>query len=273
MAQRLTDALGRELLLEATPRRIVSLVPSLTEWLFAIGAGDQVIGVTDFCLHPADGVAAKARVRGTKNPDRAAIIDLRPDLVIASREENRERDVLALAAAGIQVYVTDIRAVAGAIATLAELARLLEHDSQAMPLLDDMHAALAEALVAPRESVRVLVPIWRDPWMAIGNDSYAHDLLTVCGATNVAATLPGRYPRFQIADIPALRPEVILLPSEPYRFTADDLPALRAAWNGPIRFVDGELLTWYGPRIPLALRTFRALFEHDIAEPPREERL
>ncbi len=271
MTQQLTDALGRALLLAATPRRIVSLVPSLTEWLFAIGADEQIVGVTNFCLHPAGGVATKTRVRGTKNPDRAAIIELRPDLVIASCEENRERDVIALEAAGIQVYVTDIRTVAGAIETLAELARLLERDSQAAPLLDEMRATLAESLATPRESRRVLAPIWRNPWMAIGDDSYAHDLLTVCGALNVAATLPGRYPRFQLADIPELRPEVILLPSEPYRFTTDDLPALRAAWTGPVQFVDGELLTWYGPRIPLALRTFRALFEHGTTATPRAQ--
>lgn len=106
------DALGRRLDLPAVPQRIVSLVPSLTEWLFALGLAEQIVGVTDFCLHPAELVAHKPKLRGTKNPERAAIIALQPDLVIASKEENRQRDVDALGAAGVPVYVTDITTVA-----------------------------------------------------------------------------------------------------------------------------------------------------------------
>jgi ABC-type Fe3+-hydroxamate transport system substrate-binding protein len=189
--------------------------------------------------------------------------------VIASREENRERDVIALEAAGINVYVTDIRSVAGAIETLHELARIMDHDSQAAPLIAEMRSVFHESSRAAHESLRVLVPIWRDPWMAVGDDSYAHDLLAVCGATNVAAALPGRYPRFTLDAIAALRPDVILLPSEPYRFTEDDLPALRESWTGAVKFVDGELLTWYGPRIPLALRTFRALLRPQTTDDRR----
>jgi ABC-type Fe3+-hydroxamate transport system substrate-binding protein len=266
MMERITDELGRELLIPASPRRVVSLVPSLTEWLFAIGAEEHVVGVTDFCLHPAEGVARATRVRGTKNPDCAAIVAVQPDLVIASREENRERDVITLAESGVAVYVTDIRTVTGALESLAEIARILDHDSGAAPPLAEMRAALRESPARSHESRRVLTPIWRDPWMAVGGDSYAHDLLAVCGATNVAAALPGRYPRFELRDIARLRPDVILLPSEPYRFSEADLPALHESWDGPVRFVDGELLTWYGPRIPLAIRTFRELLRSPTAD-------
>lgn len=254
----ITDALGRALTIPDPPRRIVSLVPSLTEWLFAIGLGERVVGVTEYCMHPRDGVISKPKLRGTKNPDRAAIIALAPDVVIANKEENRARDVEALTSAGVNVYVTDPRTILGAIDTLATLADLLGANQSAQPYLAAMQAAYAD-LPAPRTGPRVLVPIWRDPWMAIGADTYAHDLLESCGAINVAADLEGRYPRFDLDTISALRPDLILLPSEPYAFSAADLPALQSIFAGSIRFVDGELLTWYGPRIPLALRAFRDL--------------
>jgi ABC-type Fe3+-hydroxamate transport system substrate-binding protein len=260
----IVDALNRSLELPRSPQRIVSLVPSLTEWLFALGLDDRVVGVTDFCTQPADAVAAKPKLRGTKNPDRARIIALAPDLIIANKEENRERDVAALAEVGLAVYVTDLCTVAGAIDTLTTLAALLDASAAARPYLDEMRVCYAEAIREGQATRRVLVPIWRDPWMAIGAATYADDLLRICGGLNVAAELPGRYPRFELAQIAALRPELILLPSEPYAFSPADLPPLTAVFDGPVRFVDGELLTWYGPRMPRALRVFRALLRQDL---------
>ncbi|HEX6291033.1 MAG TPA: helical backbone metal receptor [Herpetosiphonaceae bacterium] len=255
------DALNRVLDVPRTPQRIVSLVPSLTEWLFALGLDERVVGVTDFCTRPTAAVAAKPRLRGTKNPDRARIIALEPDLVIANKEENRERDVEALAAAGLAVFVTDPCTVAQAIETLAGLAQVVDAADAAQPLLAEMRAVYAETMAVADPGRRVLAPIWRDPWMAIGSQTYADDLLRVCGGQNVAASLPGRYPRFALEQIPALRPDLIVLPSEPYAFSSVDLSALEPFFGGAVHFVDGELLTWYGPRIPLALRTFRALLE------------
>jgi ABC-type Fe3+-hydroxamate transport system substrate-binding protein len=256
------DALGREVTLPRFPQRIVSLVPSLTEWLFALGLDERVVGVTDFCVRPAHRVAAKLKLRGTKNPDRATIIALAPDLIIANKEENRERDVVVLTAAGIPVYVTDPCTVAAAINTLAALAELLDAVEAAAPYLQEMHATYRMVLESPPTiPPRVLVPIWRDPWMAIGAETYAHDLLQVCGVTNVAAQLPGRYPRFELATIDELRPNHILLPSEPYAFSHADVPVIAAVYDGQIDFVDGELLTWYGPRIPEALRFFHSLWK------------
>lgn len=262
----IVDALNRSLSLPRSPQRIISLVPSLTEWLFALGLGERVVGVTDFCTQPAAAVAEKTRLRGTKNPDRARIVALEPDLIIANQEENRERDVLALAEAGLAVYVTDPRTVADAIETLATLAAILDAAAAAQPYIDEMRALYAEATADTRVGPGVLVPIWRDPWMAIGADTYAADLLRVCGGQNVAASLSGRYPRFELEQIAALQPELILLPSEPYAFSTADLPALAPFFSGAVHFVDGELLTWYGPRIPQALRVFRALLGRQPAD-------
>jgi ABC-type Fe3+-hydroxamate transport system substrate-binding protein len=253
------DALGRRVNLPRVPQRIVSLVPSLTEWLFALSLVERIVGVTDFCLHPADLVAHKPKLRGTKNPNRPAIVALQPDLVLASKEENRQRDVDALHAAGIPAYVTDIVTVANAIKQLALLADLLGAHNAAQPLLHNMRQAYA-ALPQPQRRSRVLALIWREPWMAIGADTYAGDLLERCGAHNVGAELGGRYPRFPLDLLPSLALDQILLLSEPYAFGEQDLPPLQAHFSGPINFVDGELLTWYGPRIGLALRTFGALF-------------
>lgn len=261
------DPLGRELHIPGPPRRIVSLVPSLTEYLFAIGAGDRLVGATDFCVEPAAQVAALPKVRGTKNPDRDAIRALRPDLVLAAKEENMARDVRALEEAGVPVYVTDIRTVAGALEQLGALARLLDAREGAAPVLDALRSALWQASAAEgvRERRRALAFIWRDPWMAVGEDNYADDLLRLCGAENAALALPGRYPRASLDAFMALAPEVILLPDEPYRFAEADWEAFAPYGDVPavrerqVYLCDGKLLTWYGPRTAEALRVFGEL--------------
>jgi ABC-type Fe3+-hydroxamate transport system substrate-binding protein len=252
------DELGRQLSLPRPPRRIVSLVPSLTEYLFFLGTGDRVVGVTDYCTAPADGVAAKPRLRGTKNPDVAAIVALQPDLVLLNKEENRQRDVLALEAAGIPAYVTDIETVTAARASLSRIAELIGSPAAAAPLLAEIDAELAACAESTAPPRRVAAAIWRDPWMLVGAGTYAHDLLRVCGGLNVAAALDGRYPRVSLAELAALGAELLLLPDEPYHFGPADLPDV-AGLAGLAVLCDGALLTWYGPRLPGALRHWRGL--------------
>lgn len=249
---------------EGPCRRIVSLVPSVTEALFALGLGEHVVGVTDFCVHPADAVARLPRVRGTKNPDLERVLALRPDLVIANREENRRRDVEKLRTAGVTVWVTYPRTVAEGIALLRELSQLGAPPELAHRIVDDAESALSEA-PAPAAEVPTFCPIWRDPWMTIGADTYIHDMLRVCGGKNVfAGRGDRRYPRVRLEEVVAARPEVVLLPDEPYRFgeadraelAALDLPAAR---SGRIHLIDGTLLSWYGPRIARAIREIRSL--------------
>jgi ABC-type Fe3+-hydroxamate transport system substrate-binding protein len=258
-----SDALGRSVPLTRPPQRIVSLVPSLTEYLFVVGVGARVVGVTDYCIEPADAVARLPHVRGTKNPDRDHILALQPDLVLASKEENRRRDIDLLAAAGVSIYVTDICSVAGAYEQLAALAHLLEAEQSAASLLDEIHAALHHPEQVP--PWRVLAFIWRDPWMAIGADTYANDLLRLCGADNLALRLQGRYPRATLEEFMQLDPDVILLPSEPYAFSEADKKAfapfaqVTAVRAGQVHCCDGMLLTWYGPRTVEALRVFRQI--------------
>ncbi|HTO53697.1 MAG TPA: helical backbone metal receptor [Myxococcota bacterium] len=257
------DALGREHELAAPPRRIVSLVPSWTEALFALGAGDSVVGVTEYCVHPAEGVARLAKLGGTKNPSVAAIVGLRPELVIANQEENRRRDVERLEAAGLRVFVTAAHSVAQALAELRALGRITGRAEAAEAIAREVEARLARARGARRPRVAAL--IWRDPLMVVGADTYANDLLRCAGADNPFAAGGGRYPRITTQELEAAQPDVLLLPTEPYRFEERDrLEYLAldcpAAQSGRVHVIEGELLSWYGPRMARALDTLGRLF-------------
>ncbi|RJK94879.1 helical backbone metal receptor [Vallicoccus soli] len=231
------DDLGLDVAVPADVRRVVSLVPSLTEAVAATGRG-LLVGATDWCSHPPD--LAVRRVRGTKNPDVAAVVDLAPDLVLANQEENRAADLDALRAAGLAVWVTDVRTVDGA---LASLGRALGACGLGRPGWLDAAAAAWAAVPEPAVRRRAVVPVWRRPWMALGRDTFAGDVLRRLGVDHVLADHPERYPRFDPAALGPL--DLVVLPDEPYAFTADDGPE---AFPGvPAALVDGRSLTWYGP--------------------------
>ncbi|CAN5818597.1 helical backbone metal receptor [soil metagenome] len=235
--------------------RIVSLVPSVTDTLAVLGAGDAVVGVTDYCVCGAPPMAR--RVGGTKNPAVDEIVRLAPDVVVANAEENRAADLDALRAAGLRVLVTYPKTVPDVAELLGELAELIGAD--ATSLVDELEVAVADVgSRRPARPVAALTLIWRKPWMGLGPDTYADDLLQRCGLVNVLAGWQDRYPRLDPALV--LAPEVVLLPSEPYAFGEDDLPAVHGLLGSvPYRFVDGELLTWHGHRTAKALRTFATL--------------
>lgn len=230
--------------------RVVSLVPSLTEAVAETAPG-LLVGVTDWCTHPA-GLRA-ARVGGTKNPDVPGILALRPDLVVANEEENREPDLAALREAGAEVLVTTVRTLDEAFAELDQL--LTGACGLPRPRwLDGAEAAWA-ALPPPSAPRRAVVPVWRKPWMVLGRDTFAGDLLARLGVTNVYADHAERYPRVPLDELNAAGADLVVLPDEPYRFTADDGPEAFPAL--PAALVDGRFLTWYGPslvRAPAALR-------------------
>ncbi|MFF4697585.1 helical backbone metal receptor [Streptomyces chattanoogensis] len=223
-------------------RRVVSLVPSLTEAVAAGGPG-LLVGVTDWCSHPA-GLGA-ARIGGTKNPDTAKIVALEPDLVLANEEENRPQDLGALRAAGLNVLVTEVRTLDQA---LRELDRVLVSGC-GLPRpawLDAAAAAWRDLPAAPAELTAV-VPVWRRPWMVLGRDTFAGDLLARLGVRNLYAGHADRYPRIPLDELNARAADLVVLPDEPYRFTAEDGPE---AFPGlPAALVSGRHLTWYGPSL------------------------
>jgi ABC-type Fe3+-hydroxamate transport system substrate-binding protein len=259
--RRVTDARGASVGLPDRVERVVSLVPSLTEWLVVAGVGERLVGVTNWCLEPADALAGLPRVRGTKNPDLAAIRRLEPDLVVANAEENRKLDVQRLEAALTAVFVTMPTTVAGAVAELRDLAAAVGDLPGAAALDAEAVAAVADAYHRrPGRRVRYACAVWRDPWMWLGRRTYAADLLGLAGGEPVLDDPAGRYPRLDPGALAALGPEVVLLPSEPYEFAAADAEEVAATFGGPrVELVDGRALTWYGPRVPAALASFRQL--------------
>ncbi|MEG9227480.1 helical backbone metal receptor [Aeromicrobium sp. Sec7.5] len=247
------DDLGHELSLDRPVRRLVSLVPSLTEAVAATRR-EALVGATDWCTHPTD--LDVPRVRGTKNPDRTAIEALAPDLVIANQEENRELDVRRLREAGVPVWVTRIETVDEALTSMRRL--FDEALGWGVPdWLTEAEQAWSEP-VAPHRGT-VAVPIWRDPWMVVGPRTYTDDLLQRLGYRNAFGADPGptadadRYPKVELAQLDTSEVDLVLLPDEPYVFTAEDGP--EAFTTAPTRLVSGRLLTWYGPAMLEARRT------------------
>ena len=237
--------------------RIVSLVPSTTETVAALGRAGDLVGVTDYCTVGApDDVL---RVGGTKNPALAQIVALRPDLVLVNTEENRPPDIEELRAQGLTVHESLPKTVLGARDVIVEIGDLLDRAAQAKQIAADIDGALAD-IQADTDHPRVvaLTLIWRKPWMAIGPDTYADDLLWRCGFANALSGYDERYPKLEPGLM--LGTDVVLLPSEPYEFSDADLPAVAELLpDTTARFVDGELLTWHGPRTAQGLRTFAAL--------------
>lgn len=222
--------------------RVVSLVPSVTETLLAWGV--EVVACTRFCEQPG-----LAQVGGTKNPDLAAICALAPDLVVLDREENRQKDHDALVAAGLACHVTSVHDVAGLADELRALAGAVgcgEPEVWPPPPL-------------PPVSLRAFVPIWRRPWMSISADTYGGSLLRCCGVDLVTASARERYPVVELDEVRSSTPDAVLVPSEPYTFTADHEAELAAALPGvPIARVDGQDLFWWGVRTPGAYERLRA---------------
>ncbi|AXV06912.1 Metal binding protein [Euzebya pacifica] len=246
--------------------RIVSLVPSVTDALDRFGVADRVVGVTTYCTHGAPDAAV--RVGGTKNPDVQRIIALRPDLVVTNTEENRPEDIQRLRDAGLTVEETYPRTVADAAKMTRRLGELVDATAVAADLADAVDAAIEAArAAAPSTRVMALTLVWRKPWMGLGPGTYASDLLWTCGFGNVLSGYEADYPRLEAGL--AFGADVALLPSEPYAFEDKDLdPVRELAGDVATRFVDGELLTWHGPRTADGLRTFSALAVELAAELP-----
>jgi ABC-type Fe3+-hydroxamate transport system substrate-binding protein len=233
------------------PQRVVSLVPSITETLFDLGAGESVVGVTDFCIFPPD--LDRARVGGTKNPRVEAIRALAPDLVHMNLEENLERHADAIQRF-TSVHVTEPKSVADVDALIEGLGEIYDRRERAALLTAELHEAV-ESL--PKRRFTFACAIWKKPWMWCGGDTYVSSLISTAGGRNVLQEST-RYPVRSIEDIAALHPEVIFLPDEPYLFTNDDAKQLAANTKaqvvGPF---PGHLFTWHGTRTIHGLRFLR----------------
>ena len=222
-------------------RRVVSLVPSLTETV-AVTAPGLLAGATDWCSQPAG--LDVPRVRGTKNPDLDRIRAICPDLVLANEEENRAADLAALRAAGLPVWVTVVRTLEEALTSLHRLLTV----ACRLQVPDWLEAAeRAWDIPRPGRPRRAVIPIWRRPWMVIGRDTFAGDVLARLGIENLYAGHAERYPKIPLDQILARSPDLVVLPDEPYRFTAADGPECFPGIDAAL--VSGRHLTWYGPSL------------------------
>lgn len=242
------DLRGRAFDFREPPRRVVSLVPSLTETLFELGAGDAVTGITDFCIFPPD--LHRPRLGGTKNPRVEEIRALAPDLVHMNLEENLRRHAEAIETFA-PVFVSEPKSIADVASLITTLGALHGCDARAAELVAALDAELA---AMPRRSFTFACPIWKGPWMWCGGDTYVSRLVEAAGGRNVLAN-HSRYPQLDLAAVLEMTPDVVFLPDEPYVFTAEDAVLIR----GPrvIGPFPGHLFTWHGTRTLPGLRFLR----------------
>ncbi len=286
----LLDQEGVIMAFDATPpKRVVSLIPSMTESLFDLGVGDRVVGVTDLCTPPEEDQLRLQRVGGTKKPNLEAVRILRPDLVIANQEENSEDSVRALSEAGLTIWLTFPKSTVDALDLLWTILKIFKLSEQ-VPLVETLARTLdwTEKATTARLSIPTFVPIWQGekedigPWfMTFNYQTYANDVLAKVGGMNVftarkrrypleadlgtaepedAGERDTRYPRVTIDEVIESKPDVILLPSEPYAFEEShksqieewlaDTPAVE---SGRVHLIDGSLLTWHGTRLAKAV--------------------
>jgi ABC-type Fe3+-hydroxamate transport system substrate-binding protein len=256
-----TDQLGRIIILDHPPSRIISLVPSQTELLHTLNA--PVVGITKFCTHPNTWFREKPRVGGTKNIHPHLISALQPDLIIANKEENDRAQIEQLAAQ-YPVWVSDIHNLSDALAMIRSIGELTGQPQPAQTLALDIQKKF-DTLPSAITPLRTAYLIWRTTaplsYMASGNDTFIHDMLLRCGLTNHFATQP-RYPTINPNDLANC--DLILLSSEPYPFTDIHVRELQTINpRATIRLVDGELFSWYGSRLLKAPAYFRHLLKKD----------
>jgi ABC-type Fe3+-hydroxamate transport system substrate-binding protein len=243
---------------ESVLLRVISLCPSLTELVFDLGAGTELIGRTKFCVHPSDGVAAVEKVGGTKNPKTDRIIALAPDVVLMNEEENRQEDAGLLRGAGINCHVSFPRTVEETAHMVRNIAGILDRRPSGEVIAREIEARASRVREASagRPPVRYVYLIWRRPWMVAAGDTFASALLALAGGANAFASPASRYPEVTAAEIAAAKPDVVFFSSEPFPFTeahAAELSGETGIPSSRMMFVDGEYITWHGSRTPAGI--------------------
>jgi iron complex transport system substrate-binding protein len=247
--------------------RIVSLCPSLTELVFDLGRGEDLVGVTKFCIHPADRVAGVEKVGGTKNPKVGRILELEPDLVLLNEEENRIEDAEALQAAGIACHTSFPRTVAETAAMVRSIGSAIGMTEEAERIALDIETReqRVRAAAAGRPPVRFAYLIWREPIMVAGTGTFVDALLGLAGGENVFPDSAERYPTVTATELADANPAAVLLSSEPFPFRerhADELSGLTGLPREAFHLADGELLSWHGSRTPLGIDYAESVIEH-----------
>lgn len=239
--------------------RLISLCPSLTELLFDLGVGDEVIGRTKFCVHPEGLVERVERVGGTKNPKIDRILELRPDIVFMNEEENRREDAETLRTRGVRVHASLPRTPEETASMVRSIAAAVERRDDGDRIAVDIEVSAARVRADASAALRRVTYaylIWRDPWMTINDDTFVAEMLKLPGGVNVFGAAAERYPPITALELTNARPDVVLLSTEPFPFAErhiDELAAATGLGRKRFRIVDGELLSWHGSRTPLGI--------------------
>ena len=250
------DQIGRNLNVNETPTRIVSLVPSITELLVDLGLAAQIVGRTTFCIHPKEALKAITIVGGTKKVHLDRVDQLRPDLIIANKEENQKDQIEALAEK-YPVWISDVPNFDAALDMIAGLGKVLRKEAACNQLLQQSKTLLLS--LSSKKQQKAAYLIWRNPYMTIGKDTYIHDLLRLTGFENVFGHQT-RYPIVTLEEMKAIPLDVILLSSEPFPFKEKHIKELAAHFPDiPIKLVDGEAFSWYGTRFIKTIGYLRGL--------------
>jgi len=241
--------------------RIISLVPSVTETLFELGLGDQIVAVTRWCTRPVDEIRAKPKVGGTKNPRLPSILKWKPDIVILDCDENRKEDAGALEKAGIRTHTIFPKSVDDSIQLLRELGVLFSVQEKAESFIHEIEER--RKAIAPQSICSTLILIWRSPYITVNSDTYVDSAARMFGFQNVFSSHPERYPRLTIDDIKKANPECALFPDEPYPFRRKhvdtfrrEFPEIKAVKSNALLSFDGSYIAWHGFGTLRALREF-----------------
>lgn len=254
------DQVGRKVHLERAPLRIVSTVPSQTELLYDLGLGENVVGITAYCVHPKSWLKEKTVIGGTKDLQLEKIRSLKPDLIVGNKEENIKEQIEALSE-DIPVWLSDIISLEDAtdmIASVGEICDKREVAAGITSTIKDLRQKLKEKNKAPKSAAYF---IWKDPYMLTGDATFINAMMQEAGLQNVVQNHKDRYPAITLEELSELKPEVVLLSSEPYAFTTGDLNEIAPYFpDSKLRIVDGELFSWYGSRMIKALKYFNTSF-------------
>jgi ABC-type Fe3+-hydroxamate transport system substrate-binding protein len=256
-----TDQMGRSIKPDHwPPRRIISLVPSQTEFLADLGLEKEVVGITKFCVHPTDWFQNKKRVGGTKTLDFQKIEALKPDLIIGNKEENEQSQIESLRQ-HYPVWMSDIYTLVDALDMMRKLGELTGKSEPANKIATAVESNFKHPFPHPTHHLKVAYLIWRKPYMAAGNSTFIDAMLRYAGFENVFAHL-SRYPEISTEMLAHVNPDVILLSSEPYPFSEKHIAALQEICPAAqIQLVDGEIFSWYGSRLLQAPAYFAELRE------------
>ncbi|WP_291963572.1 helical backbone metal receptor [Maribacter sp.] len=238
-----TDQLGNLINIPSTPSRIVCLVPSITELLFDLGLGDNVVGCTKFCVHPNKLYLTKQMIGGTKDLNLEKILDLHPDLILANKEENNKEQISFLSSS-VPVWISDVKTFDDSLKMIEQIGLITDRATRASEIIDQ----LINNLKPKKPKKKAIYLIWKDPFMTVGGDTYISDILHRCGYINTYANQK-RYPIITLEEIREHNPDVVLLSSEPYPFKEVHLNTIKKFLNNTeVELVDGEFFSWYGSR-------------------------